>query len=793
MLRKETPKTFRRCTLHTIMLSSQKSKFACLWLIGLGVLLSASGCSRNAGKTERVNAADNSFVDSLLASMTLADKAGEMTQLTLGMLEVGEDPYEPEEPQRLDSAKLWEAIVEHRVGSILNCGSRAHTVDEWHRFIGEIQRLATQEKPTGIPVLYGIDAIHGANYTQGSVLSPQQIGLAATWNEDLVRKAAETVAKEVRRSGIPWDFSPVMDLGRDPRWPRFWETFGEDPLLASRMGVAMVKGYQEGPAQMAATLKHFMGYGLAASGKDRQPAYVPERQLREIVMPSFQAAIDAGAMSVMVNSGEMNGIPVHSDPWVLQDLLRGEMGFEGVVVTDWEDIGYLYERHMVAKDYKEAVKLAMDAGIDLAMVPTDFEFTRLLMELVDEGSIPESRLDESVRRILTMKQKLGLFEPGGAFPPAPTTEEDRDELAGPAARAAQESITLLKNEGNSFVYANNPILPLGGDGGIFVTGPTAHSLNALNGGWTWTWQGLDTAMNTPDAMTVAEAMVEEFGARRVSDHSLDMNFDATDVAAVVAKIRRNRPDVAVVCLGEMPYTELVGNINDLDLADNQQELVRAIRATGTPVVAVFIEGRPRTFNDIEPLLDAAVMAYLPGDYGARAIARVLSGAFNPSGHLPFTWPRHPSTHATYDHKYTERVDADFEMNGFQPMYAFGHGLSYGEVEVVGLALDKDVYSLSDQISATVTLRNLSDRSIADVVHLFSQDLVASVTPAVDRLEDFKRVVIGAGETLEVRFELPVDQLGFIDRDNKYTVEPGDFRLRSGDVTSAFSVENNNKP
>lgn len=764
---------------------------AIVWFLSLAGLVSGSGCVVNAGQRDAAGAENDPFVDSLLATLTLADKAGEMTQLTLGMLEVGEDPYEPEEPQRLDSVKLWEAIVEHHVGSILNSGSRAHTLDEWHRFIGEIQRLATEEKPSGIPVLYGIDAIHGANYTQGSILSPQQIGLAATWNDELVRKVAQTVAVEVRNSGIPWDFSPVMDLGRDPRWPRFWETFGEDPLLASRMGAAMVQGYQEGPAQMAATLKHFMGYGLAASGKDRQPAYVPERQLREIVMPSFQAAIDAGAMSVMVNSGEMNGIPVHSDPWVLQDLLRGEMGFEGVVVTDWEDIGYLHERHMVAKDYKEAVKLAIDAGIDLAMVPTDLEFTRLLIELVEEGSISEKRLDQSVRRILTMKQKLGLFEPGGALPPAQLASTEG--MKGPAARAAQECITLLKNKGNSFVYADKPILPIAGTGGIFVTGPTAHSLNALNGGWTWTWQGLDTTMNTPDALTVAEAMREEFGENRIVDHRLAMNFDPTDIAAVVAKIRKNRPDVAVVCLGEMPYTEFVGNIDDLDLADNQQELVRAIRATGTPVVAVFIEGRPRTFNDIEPLLDAAVMAYLPGDFGGPAIARVLSGAFNPSGHLPFTWPRHPSTHATYDHKYTERVDADSEMSGFHPMYTFGHGLSYGDVEVVGLALDKDAYNLSDQISATITLHNPSDRSTADVVHLFSQDLVASVTPAVDRLEDFKRVVIGAGETIEVQFELPVAQLGFINRKNKYVVEPGDFRLRSGDLTASFSVTNYNKP
>lgn len=757
------------------------------WYLLMLTCVSIFGCAENPRASFEETSDRDLFVDSLLATLSLEDKAGEMTQLTLGMLEVGEDPYEPVEPQRLDSAHLWEAIVEHRVGSILNCGSRAHTVEEWHEFIGEIQRLATEVKPNGIPVLYGIDAIHGANYTQGSILSPQQIGLAATWNEKLVQKVAETVAKEVRNSGIPWDFSPVMDLGRDPRWPRFWETFGEDPHLAGRMGQAMVKGYQDGPAQMAATLKHFMGYGLAASGKDRQPAYVPERQLREIVMPSFQAAIDAGAMSVMVNSGEMNGIPVHSNPWILRDLLRGEMGFEGVVVTDWEDIGYLHSRHMVSGSYKESVRMAIEAGIDLAMVPTDFEFTELLIELVNEGTIPESRLDQSVRRLLNMKYDLGLFEPGGAMPPSPDRRFDREGMAGPAALAALQSITLLKNEGTSSIYPDQPILPISGTGKIFVTGPTANSLNALNGGWTWTWQGTDPSMNTPGAPTALQAMQEEFGRERIVARELEMDFGADDIARVVRQIKGNRPDVAVVFLGEMPYTELVGNIDDLDLADNQQDLVEAIHGTGTPVVAVFIEGRPRTFNDIEPMLDAAVMAYLPGDFGGQAIARVLSGAFNPSGHLPFTWPRHPSSHATYDHKHTERLDVSFGISGFNPMYPFGHGLSYGDVSVQALNTDQKVYGMQDTIRVQVIIENQGDRSVADVIHLFSQDKVASVTPPADRLEDYQRVVVGAGESLELAFEVAVSDLGFINRENQYAVEAGAFAFRVSNHHVDFEV------
>lgn len=771
------------CNLHTAKMNEMTPNSR-RFFGPVSIALSIALVSCNGGH-EPVSNDDWLFVDSLLVTMSLEAKVGEMTQLTLGAIEVGEWK-ELVEPQHLDSAKAYQALVEYQVGSILNCGNHAHTPEKWHEFIQGIQSFAAQ-KSSGIPVLYGVDAIHGPTYTSGGVLGPQQIGLAATWNEELVKKNAAATAQQVAACGIPWNFSPVLDMGRDPRWPRFWETFGEDPLLTSRMGVAMVDGYQNSGVPFAATLKHFFGYGFTLSGKDRTPGWIPERELREYFLPSFQAAIDAGAMTVMVNSGELNGIPVHANRYLLTDLLRNELGFEGVVVTDWEDVKYLMDRHKVAADYKEATRLAVEAGIDMSMVPLDLEFTESLLELVREGSISEGRIDESVRRILRLKQKLGLFDTGGM--PRPLTEyPDASQFEGPAARAALESITLLKNDGNHAVYADNPVLPLGGTGTIFLTGPTAHSLNALNGGWTGTWQGTDPAYNTPGRPHLADAMKEQFGAARIADEPLPMNFSEVDIARAVQRIKQKRPECIVVALGEMPYTELVGNDEDLSLYANQKELVRALYKTGVPLVGVFIEGRPRTFDDIEPLMDAIVMAYLPGDYGAQAIAQVLDGSYNPSGRLPFTWPRHPSSHTTYDHKHTERIHVDFSENGFNPQYAFGHGLSYSEVVTTALSTDRSVYNLGDTVRVNVTLENTGDRTTNELVLLFSQDRVASITPSVDRLEDFTRSFLGAGETVQVEFELPVSELSFINAELNRVVEPGAFGIRVKNQSTEITIK-----
>jgi beta-glucosidase len=741
-----------------------------------------TGCGSGSGQSY---SSDEAFVDSILSTLSLADKVGEMTQLTLGAIGTGE-AYNLSEPQHLDSAKVRKVLVDYRVGSILNCGNHEHSPEKWHEFIEVIQEAASQ-KSSGIPVLYGVDAIHGPTYTENGVLGPQQIGLGATWNPAVAKTAAKNTAEQVHALGIHWNFSPVLDLARDPRWPRFWETFGEDPYLVSEMGTAMVEGYQYSGVPFAATLKHFFGYGFALSGKDRTPAWIPERQMREYFLPPFAKAVEAGAMSIMVNSGEINGVPVHSSKFLLTEILRGDLGFDGVLVTDWEDIKYLFTRHMVAENYKQATKMAIDAGIDMAMVPLDLDFSNILMELVNEGEISESRLDQSVRRILMMKKKLGLFESNG-LPPSLDAYPAKEKFESAAARAALESITLLKNEPKD----GATVLPIMGNKKIFVTGPTSNSLNALNGGWTGTWQGTDTAYNTVGRPTMVESMVMRLGAERIEHMDLGMDFSDQEIQRVVRSIQRQRPSHVVLGLGEMPYTEIVGNIEDLELFENQKNLVKAVHATGVTVVAVFIEGRPRTFDEIEPMLDAVVMAYLPGDYGADAIAQVLDGSYNPSGRLPFTWPRHASAHLTYDHKYTEQIHVNFTLEGFNPQYEFGAGLSYSSTAFSGLKTDRVAYGMHDTIIVSVTIANTGERLTNELVAVFSQDKVASITPSVDRLRHFQRVILDAGEETVASARISVAELGFINRENKYVVEPGTFGIRVGNEIVDIDVFQKNK-
>ena len=770
------------CNLHTFQPSSGKLisipfNVRIPLLLFSGCVMTLMGCAENQNHAANKN---DAFVDSLLSTLSLEDKVGEMTQLTIGALMMGE-PHKLLEPQHLDEAKLQEVLIDLRVGSVLNCGNHEHSPKKWHEFINGIQSAASQ-KISGIPVLYGVDAIHGPTYTENGILGPQQIGLGASWNPENARKAAASTAEQVHALGIHWNFSPVLDLARDPRWPRFWETFGEDPLLVSRMGTAMIDGYQNSDVPFGATLKHFFGYGTTLSGKDRTPAWIPERQLREYFLPPFQAAIEAGAMSIMVNSGEINGIPVHSDKSLLTTLLRDELGFEGVLVTDWEDIKYLFTRHMVAHDYKEATKMAIDAGIDMAMVPLDLDFTKHLFDLVTEGAISESRIDQSVRRILMMKAKLGLFDTQG-FPPSLETYPATEDFEDAAASAALESITLLKNE----EAQGRAVLPFSSEDKIFVSGPTAHSLNALNGGWTGTWQGNDTLYNTAGRPTMVEAMETRLGSERVVHMDLGMEFTELEIQRVVRSIQRQKPSRVVLGLGEMPYTEFVGNIEDIALFENQKALVRAVHMTGVPLIGVFIEGRPRAFDDIEPMLDAIVMAYLPGDYGADAIAQVLDGTYNPSGRLPFTWPRHTSAHLTYDYKHTEKFHPNPSRSSFNPQYTFGFGLSYSAVELSGLKTDRTEYEMDDVIEVTVEARNIGSRPTNELIAIFSQDKVASITPSVDRLRHFQKVVVEAGEALTATARIPVADLGFINRQNKYVVEPGAFGIRVGNETVEIEV------
>jgi len=714
-------------------------------------------------------------VDSVMQKMTLTDKVGEMTQLSIDMISEGE-PYNLAEPHRLSEEKLREVLVENRVGSILNVGGHAYTVEHWREIIRQIQEVAMNEKPTGIPVIYGIDTIHGANYTLGSTLFPQQIAIAATWDTQFAKRGAEVGAYETRASYIPWSFSPVLDIGRDARWPRLWETFGEDVHLATEMGVAMVEGYQgddaADPHHVAATMKHFLGYSLPITGKDRTQAWIPERQLREYVLPTFKAATEAGALTVMINSGEMNGIPVHANKDILTGLLRDEMGFEGIAVSDWEDIIYLQSRHKVAKTHKEAIEMAVNAGVDMSMVPLDLEFPKLLKELVEEGKVPLERIDEAVRRILTVKFKLGLFE-------NPYYEEEglydkfgSEEFAKDSYNAAAEAVTLLKN--------SNEILPLSKDSKILVTGPNAHSLTALNGGWSRTWQGTDPQYDTEGKPTILEALRTKLGQSSVSYVEGTAIDSVINIDEAVAAAKNN--DVAVVCIGEAPYTEKPGDLRDLWLPQAQRDLVEAIAETGTPVVMVLIEGRPRIVSDIEPKTEAVLMGYLPGDEGGNAIADILLGDANPSGKLPITYPRYPNDLVTYDHNYTDQVDTNFGTDAFNPQWEFGHGLSYTSFEYSNMQLKNSEFDSTGQTTVSIDVTNTGDRSGKEVVQLYVSDLVASITPAVKRLRSFDKIQLDPGETKTVTFTLHPEDLAFVGKDNEWITEAGEFALHIGPIT-----------
>ena len=606
-------------------------------------------------------------IEALLKRMTLEEKVGQMTQLAIGMIAKGQNQEIQIDPEKLDKA-----IVRYGVGSILNVSDQALTADKWHEIIGQIQQAATKKTRLSIPVIYGIDSIHGANYIQGATLFPQEIGMAATWNPELMKRGSEISAMETRAASIPWSFSPVLDIGRQPLWPRFYETFGEDPYLAKVMGVAFVRGFEgtdvASQDRVASSLKHYMGYSLPLTGRDRTPAWIPENQMREYVLPPFAAAVKAGARTVMVNSAEINGVPGHINHHILTDILRGELGFKGFVVSDWEDIKKLVTIWHIAATEKEATRLAVMAGIDMSMVPLDYSFADHLIALVKEGAVPQSRIDEAVRRILRVKFELGLFDKPIADP-ALKSKIGLPESQQASLQAARESMTLLKNVNN--------LLPLAKNRKVLVTGPTADSLISLNNGWSYVWQGSEESLYPKDRPTIRRAIEAKAGAANVTyipgtkitrPPGSSSNGTPTDVEAEVdipAAVRAaGGADVVVLCLGEGSYTETPGNITDLTLGEPQLRLAEAIEATGKPVVLVLVEGRPRIINRIVDKAGAILMAYNPGNEGGQAIADVLFGDFNPSGKLPFTYPRTPNGLITYDHKAFETEDTAFGNMAF---------------------------------------------------------------------------------------------------------------------------------
>jgi len=734
---------------------------------------------------------DNSQrIDALLKRMTLEEKVGQMTQLTLGMIATGSD-----QNIQIDPAKLDKAIVRYGVGSILNVSDQALTADKWHDVIEQIQTAATKKTRLGIPVIYGIDSIHGATYIQGSTLFPQEIGMAATWNPELMQRGAGIAAMETRAAGIPWSFSPVLDIGRQPLWPRFYETFGEDPYLVKVMGVAFVRGLEgsdvSSPDRVASSLKHYMGYSLPLTGRDRTPAWIPENYLREYVLPSFDAAVKAGARTVMVNSAEINGVPGHINHHILTDILRGELGFKGFVVSDWEDIKKLVTIWRVAATEKEATRMAVMAGIDMSMVPLDYSFADHLIALVKEGAVPQSRIDEAVRRILRVKFELGLFEnPMGNR--ALKSKIGLAESRQASLQAAQESMTLLKN--------TNGLLPLAKDRKVLVTGPTADSLISLNNGWTYVWQGSEESLYPKDRPTIRRAIESKVGAAnvtfvpgtRITRGPGGSNSTPTDVEAEVdipAAVRAAAgADVVVLCLGEGSYTETPGNITDLTLGEPQLRLAEAIQATGKPVVLVLVEGRPRIINRIVDKSGAVLMAYNPGNEGGEAIADVLFGDINPSGKLPFTYPRTPNGLINYDHKAFETEDTAFGNMAFKPQFEFGDGLSYTTFAYSNLRVGKKTITGNEDLPVSVTVTNSGRRAGKEVVQLYVTDLVASLSPAGKRLKRFAKIHLDPGQSRTLTFKLRTDDLSFIGADNKPVVEPGEFEVMIAGLKDKFELK-----
>lgn len=726
-------------------------------------------------------------IEALLKQMTLEEKVGQMTQLTLSMIVKGRD-----QNIEIDPAKLQKAVGQYGVGSILNVYEQALTPDKWQNLISQIQNAARKTR-LGIPVLYGIDSIHGANYVQGSTLFPQEIGMAATWNPELMKRAAEISAMETRAVGIPWSFSPVLDIGRQPLWPRFWETFGEDPYLAKVMGVAFIRGMEGSDLasqdHVAVSLKHYMGYSFPLNGRDRTSAWIPENYLREYFLPTFAAGVQANAHTVMVNSGDINGIPAHANHHLLTDILRNELGFQGFVVSDWADIKRLVQDWHVAANEKEATRMAVMAGVDMSMVPSDYSFADLLVELVKEGAVPQSRIDEAVRRILRVKFELGLFYnsmPDAALKSKIGLPESRQI----SLRAAQESITLLKN--------TNGLLPLSKDRKVLVTGPTADSLISLNNGWTYVWQGSEPSLYPKDRPTIRQAIEAKLGGARVTyipgtritrrpdspSNSTPTNIDE-EVNIQAAVEAASNADVVVLCLGEGSYTETPGSISDLTLPEPQLKLAEAIEAAGKPVVIVLVEGRPRIINRIVDKAGAIVMAYNPGNEGGQAVADALFGDINPSGKLPFTYPRSVNGLITYD---SRAFETEGEHLPIRPQFEFGSGLSYTSFSYSDLRLSKKTITGNEELLVSVTVSNTGRRAGQEVVQLYVSDLVASIAPAAKRLKRFAKISLQPGQSRALNFKLRREDLSFIGSDNRPVAEPGDFDVMVGGLKARFTLK-----
>ena len=719
---------------------------------------------------------------SLLKKMTLEEKVGQMTQVTLAVIAKGGGANQD---GALDPAALKDAIQKYHVGSILNTTAHALSVETWNRILTEMQDEAGKSR-LKIPILYGLDGMHGQTYTLNSTLFPQNIGMGATRNPLLVREMAKVTALELRASGVRWNFAPVLDIGRQPLWSRFPETYGEDVFIGKTMGVAAIKAYEEDGLKnitaVASCMKHYLGYSNSRNGKDRTPIYMPEIEMREYYLPQFREAVKAGSSSIMINSSEINGEPVHASKYLLTDVLRKELGFEGLIVTDWEDIIRIHTRHNVAATPREAVVKAINAGIDMSMVPMDYSFYGLLLEAVKKGEVPMSRIDDAVTRILLLKYKVGLFD--NAYPePAAVPNFGKASYQTLALEAAHESMTLLKNKDN--------ILPLSKSTKILVAGPSAQSISALNGCWSYTWQGKEEQWYPADSKTIYQALSEKLGAGNVvttTGKGFDnpLNYDIDKLVSAASAV-----DAIVVCIGEDAYAESPGNTRDLALPKEQIALVEAAVATGKPVILVLTEGRPRFITTLEPKVKGILMAYWGGKKAAEAVADVLFGDYNPDGILPFSYPKSMGEIVLYDRKPTEEIREVFNDNinsGYDPLYPFGFGLSYTSFAYDALTLNSSTLTATTSIKVSITVTNTGNRTGKHTVELYSRDLYASITPSMKRLRAFQKINLQPGESKKLEFIITKDDLAFVNAKLKTVTEPGAFEVMIGDKKASFSYK-----
>lgn len=724
-------------------------------------------------------------VEQTLKKLTLEEKIGQMMELVTDLFGANDKNgvfY-------IDEHKTDSILSRYKIGSILNAPNTcAPTAKQWEKYIAQIQKISM--KRIGIPCVFGLDQNHGSTYTQGGTLFPQNINVAATFNREIARHSAEATAYETRAVSVPWTYSPTVDLGRDARWPRIWENFGEDCYLSSEMGKAMVYGFQgEDPNNIdqyhiATSMKHFMGYGVPWTGKDRTPAYISPADLREKHFAPFLAGLQAGALTVMVNSASVNGVPMHANKEFLTGWLKEETGWDGVLITDWADINNLYTREMVAKDKKDALRIAINAGIDMIMEPYSCDACGYLVELVKEGKIPMSRIDDACRRVLRMKYRLDLFKnPTQKLKNYP--KFGGEEFAKLALEGATESMVLLKNGGN--------ILPLQHGKKILLTGPNANQMRCLNGGWSYTWQGHRADEFAGKYNTIYEAFCNEYGKENVIlNQGVTYNekgkyWEENEPQIQEAVAAAKDADVIVACIGENSYTETPGNLTDLWLSENQRNLVKALAQTGKPVILVLNEGRPRLIADIEPLAQGIINILIPGNMGGDALANLVSGKSNFSGKMPYTYPKEINSLANYDFKKSEEVgtmEGAYDYNAkITQQWGFGYGLSYTSYKYSNLKVSQSDFRHGDIIKVSVDVKNTGKVAGKESVLLFSSDLIASMVPDGRRLRAFDKVELQPGETKTVTFELKADDLAFVGWNGKWRLEEGDFKLMIADQSA----------